>query len=136
MNLFNDSILYSEKYGHTFEDLISYIEDSEKLKCTYDNKLNDSEALKYVLCDNVPDSVLKRKRIMDVENSYTQKYIRLALQDIDDKDVRLSVIQSLNISKIEKSLKYVYMKNLSKGQKSRVRILCKLIWYNIYTERI
>ena len=76
MNLFNDSILYSEKYGYTFEDLNSYIEDSEKLKCTYDNKLNDSEALKYVLCDNVPDSVLKRKRIMDVENSYTQKYIR------------------------------------------------------------
>ena len=139
MNLVDSNRLFEDQYlsqtSNTFEAINMWVKDSKQIEAKYQNRLSSNESLSSALTQKVPDNLDRRKLVKDVESQYIDRYIREALSQIDDKDVRISVLQTLNHSRLEKNLVFVYLDILSDFQKSRVRIISRLIWYNLYPKK-
>lgn len=139
MNLVDSNRLFEDQYlsqtSNTFEAINMWVKDSKQIEAKYQNRLSSNESLSSALTQKVPDNLDRRKLVKDVESQYIDRYIREALSQIDDKDVRISVLQTLNRSRSEKNLVFVYLDILSDFQKSRVRIISRLIWYNLYPKK-
>ena len=95
--------------------------------------LDSSEALTYCLTHEFPSNMNGRISLRQARNKYLFSYVKNSVSQIEDTDVRNSVIQTVNKSLIKNKLEFVYI-NLSKGQKSRVRIISRMLWYNLYPE--
>lgn len=139
MNLVHLNSLFESKYEaaneNTFQAINEWIKDSDNLNRKHQYKMADSEALSSVLADKLPENLDRRRLMKHAESEYVNRYIYETASQIDDIDVRKSVIQSLNESRVKKNLVFIYLDSLTAAQKSRVRILCKAVWYNLYLEK-
>ena len=100
---------------------------ARKLLVDNDNRLLESEAITWALTGEKPK--LHRKR---ADYSLpSMEIVDEVLCYVDDEDVCESVKDSYNKSLQAKHLIYCYSHELTEYQRSRVRILMRMIWYNI-----
>lgn len=67
----------------------------------------------------------------DVIDEYESKYIKEMFMYIDDKEIKDAVYDSFYDSKKNCNLIYVYNEITDENQKSRVRILTRMLWSNL-----
>jgi len=136
LSLLESNKLFEDKYlsenENIFEAINIWSNDSEKLKAKYQNRLSSNEALSAILNGNLPDNLDRRIMVRDSEKRYADRYIQEALTQIDDYDIKVSVSQSMSCSRSENHLVFVYLDSLTEAQKARVRVISRLIWYNLY----
>lgn len=139
MNLKKQNDLFEKKYlsktDNVFEAVNMLSQDAYAIYHTYEGKLLKSECLTCAITGRLPENISKRKTLLEIEATYRSKYIREALCEIDDIDVRKSVFVTLNTSIENKFLSYRYLSGMSDGQKARVKVISNMIWYNLYQEK-
>lgn len=126
---------YMDSQNNVFDAINMWVNDATKLKSQYQGRLSSSESLTSCLTSSLPQNIDRRIVVKDSEQLYISRYIKEALTQIDDKDVKLSVLQTLNKSRSENNLTFIYLDILTDSQRSRVRVLSRLIWYNLYPEK-
>lgn len=67
----------------------------------------------------------------EIIDEYESKYIKELFMYIDDKDIKDAVYDSFYDSKLKKNLVYVYNNISDVHKKARVRILTRMLWYNL-----
>lgn len=139
MSLDKDYELFQSKYledtDNVFEAINTWSKDARALKSQTQGRISNSEALSSALTDTLPKNLNERLSVPRAEYAYVIRYIKESLSQIDDKLVKGSVAQTLNTSMSRKHLVFLYLGNLSEAQKARVRIVSKLIWYNLYSTK-
>lgn len=94
------------------------------------NKISNAEGISWVLNGHKPDYE-HRRAYWDTKKAIIEEYIATNLELIDDKKickcVRSSVWNSLN----HRYLLYDYKGVDDESSRARIRILTKLIWYEI-----
>lgn len=126
---------YLSKTSNVFEAINLWVDDSKELEASYQTRLSSSEALSSLLTHSFPKNLDRRKFVKDSDTRYVKAYIREVLSQIDDYEIRISVLQTLNHSMSEKNLVFVYLDKLSDAQRARVRIISRLVWYNLYPKK-
>lgn len=138
MSLYKQSVEFFEKYkgedGSVYDAINQLSVDANKLRRKHEGKLSGSEALTAAITESYPKNLHNRITATESNDRYRRRYIREALCEVDDVWVRRSVYESLRYSYRERHLLFKYYHKLSDGQKSRVRVLTKLIWNNLFRE--
>ena len=91
------------------------------------NSILHSEAISMVLKGEQTD-IISDDELID---EYESKYIKELFMYIDDKDIKDAVYDSFYDSKLKKNLVYVYNNISDAYKKARVRILTRMLWYNL-----
>jgi len=122
----------TKQLGSIYAAVNHIAKQARKLEESYDNKILSSEALTWVMTGEEPKilSVLKnidKKRLTD-EIRTMEEYLIY----IDDLDVRYAVQDSIEKSISHKHLSYTYNNVEDDPRKARIRVLCNMIWQNIY----
>lgn len=91
------------------------------------NSILHSEAISMVLKGEQTD-IISDDELID---EYESKYIKELFMYIDDKDIKDAVYDSFYDSKLKKNLVYVYNNISDVHKKARVRILTRMLWYNL-----
>ena len=131
--LFNSR--YMTQTSNTFEAINLWIKDSNNLKQQFDTRLSDKECLQSCLTGRLPEDIVTRRLVRNSSKRYIDRYIDAELSQIDDILVRKSVSSSLKRSRDLNNLVFEYHDKLTSSQKSRVRIICKLIWFNCFPRK-
>lgn len=135
MNLKSDNEHFNEivsKFNGNRYQAVQYIQkQSRKLLEYTDNRITDSEAITWVLTGEKPDYE-SRKTFNEITAKYEDAYVDEILCYIDDKQVCESIRLSISKSKKSKNLVYRYTKGLDESKKSRVRVVTRIIWYNLF----
>lgn len=139
MSIVEYNKLFETKYMQTcdnvFEALNLWSQDAKTLEHKTRSLLSSNEALNACLDSKLPDNFNQRILISRAEKMYIDRYIKEALSQIDDIDVKKSVCYTLIKSRQLDNLVFVYLDNLSTSQKSRVRIISRMVWYNLYSTK-
>lgn len=91
------------------------------------NSILHSEAISMVLNGDQTD-IISDDEIID---EYESKYIKELFMYIDDKEIKDAVYDSFYDSKSKKNLVYVYNNISDIHKRARVRILTRMLWYNL-----
>ena len=118
--------------GDVFASINQWAKDANSVTSRTYDRIGHNEALSSCLTQQLPENLHKRRRVKDMEHLYVERYVREAISQIDDPAVRYSVLTTINASRAEKNLVFKYHDNLTKAQKARVRVISKLVWYNLY----
>lgn len=138
MNYEEDSRAFQllvEKFGSTYKATVYLMRKSRMLADKTDNLILHSEAITWALRGEKP-GVLKDLDHLPKRVDYKNLYIDEILSYVDDKDVCQSVRDSFYYSRKAKNLVYIYDKVLEPTRQARVRILVRLIWYELYPHYI
>lgn len=120
----------ADKLGSTYA-AVNYIAKSARQKRKQvDNRILESEAITWALTGIQP----KLRRVCKVAEWGTLNYLDEVLSYVDDENVAQSVRESYSESAKVHHLIYCYHSDLNESQKSRVRVLTRMIWYNIQEE--
>lgn len=95
------------------------------------NLVLHSEAISWVLTSETPQILNEVSNPKDCA-SYSTAYISDVLSYIDDIQVCDAVRTSLKHSKKEHHLIYLYRDVSDEHRRARVRVLTRMIWYNLY----
>lgn len=133
-NKFDD--IYLSGTDNIFEAINTYANDANNLKQVYHNRISSSEALNSVLTNELPENINKRRLVAETEFNYINVYIKEELSQIDDLRIRQSVQESLITSRDAHNLLFIYHSDLSLCERSRVRIICKMVWNNLYPKGV
>ena len=135
MNFKSDNEHFNEivsKFNGNRYQAVQYIQkQSRKLLEYTDNRITDSEAITWVLTGEKPDYE-SRKTFNEITAKYEDAYVDEILCYIDDKQVCESIRLSIRKSDKSKNLVYRYTKGLDESKKSRVRVVTRIIWYNLF----
>ena len=94
--------------------------------------IQESEAITWILTGKEPKY---RTRLYMDPIKYDVCILEEILEYIDDRKICESVSSSYEASLEYHHLIYVYQEGLSQSQQARVRILTRMVWYNIEHER-
>lgn len=124
------------KSGSTFDTIQQLSLQSRKKMKECQNVISESEALTWAVSGVAPKNIRKRMKARELRLNayqpvryYQEEYMEDLLTGVDDIDIRQSVRKSFNKSKEVGHLIYMYINDLSDGNKARVRILTNLVWY-------
>ena len=135
MNFKSDSENFNRivsKFNGNRYKAVQYIQKESRRLLEYtDNRITDSEAITWVLTGEKPDYE-SRKTFNEITAKYEDAYVDEVLCYIDDKQICESIRLSISRSKKSKNLVYRYTKGLDDNQKSRVRVVTRMIWYNLF----
>lgn len=121
----------ADKVGSPFA-AVKYIAQSARQKRqSVDYRVLESQAITWVLTGIQPKL---SKRHLNVSDWYNLPYLDEVLSCVDDDDVAASVRESYSESMKAHHLIYYYHQSLNEHQKARVRVLTRMIWYNIEQE--
>lgn len=113
-----------EKLGSKYL-AINYVSTlARKLKKSVDDCISESEAITWALTGEKPE-IRKKTNYIDYSS------LDEVLCYVDDVDVCESVRMSYMKSLKEKHLLYRYKEGINYYQKARVRILVRMVWYNM-----
>ena len=117
--LSNSSSIYS--------DVMSISNQARELSKRSGESILHSEAISRVLKGDTSKIVFDD----DVIDEYESKYIKEMFMYIDDKEIKDAVYDSFYDSKKNRNLIYVYNEITDENRKSRVRILTRMLWFNL-----
>lgn len=112
---------------------VNYISsEARKLANKYDNIILHSEAIDWVVTGEMPD-ILKNNKYKRIPHrkSNLRSYMDELLSYVDDEAVCESVRYSIYASKSSNHLIYVYKDVSDESRQTRVRVLTRMIWYNL-----
>ena len=116
--------------GNQFEACIQISEDTRKLLNNLENCISEKEALSCVLNDKLPDNISERKnQHMNLSVRKTQ-YMKNLLSYVENDDIVKCVEESFAQSTRLGHLTFYYPVKLQKEQKTRVRVLTRMCWFN------
>lgn len=121
----------ADKIGSPFAAVNYIAQSARKKRQEVDNRILESEAITWAVTGIQPKL---RKKIPKVADWYNLSLIDEVLSYVDDEQVAISVRESYNESAKVHHLIYCYHKGLDESRKARVRILTRMIWYNIQQE--
>lgn len=119
----------ADKLGSPFSAIHYISQSARKKREEVDYSILESEAITWVLTGVAP-KLRARHRF----NRLSMPLIDELLSYVDDEEVSQSVRTSYEESMKAHHLIYHYHNNLDDNRKSRVRILTRMIWYNIEQE--
>lgn len=135
MDVIEQNIRFQEQYESncksTFEAINLWARDANALNRKYEGRLEPCECLETSLTGKLPDDFSKRKLVKLCEVRYVYKYINEELSQIYDKQVKVSVKWSIEKTIYEQKLQFLYFRDMSNGQKARVRIIVRMLWGNL-----
>lgn len=121
----------ADKLGSTYA-AVNYIAKSARQKRNQvDNRILESQAITWVLTGIQPKL---SKRAINISDWANLNYLDEVLSYVDDENVCVSVRASYSKSAELHHLIYCYHTDLNDSQKARVRVLTRMIWYNIQEE--
>ena len=130
---FNDIEYFNEitaKLGNPYAAVNYIAASARKLAAKYNNLILDSEAINWLVTDNKP-AILNKQHTISTKGDYVRSYVDEMLSYVDDTDVCDSVRYSINTSRDANHLIYVYTNVPDEFRQARVRILTRMIWYNL-----
>ena len=123
--------LLAEKLGSPYAAIHYISQSARKKRQQVDNRILESEAITWALTGVQPKL---RKRVRNISDEYNLSYLDEVLSYVDDDEVCTSVRESYSQSVKSHHLIYCYHNNLDEDRKARVRVLTKMVWYNIEQE--
>lgn len=126
---------YASAEPNMFDAINSMCEDAQRIRSEHGGLLSASESLNAAITGELPDDLGKRIPVDTAHCKYVSQYVETALCDIDDLDVRTSVKETMDKSIPLRRLSFQYEAGMSEGTRSRVRVICRLIWDNFYPHR-
>ena len=108
---------------------------SDSILAEYGFRPLDSQAISIALTGLLPEDIEYLNRIKTIQIRKNSRVYDI-LNYVDDKDVCKSVKNSIHLSTTSKNLTYVYTSGLTDSQKSRIRVLTRIIWYKLLNKRI
>ena len=131
MDGIKESIQYNEivrKCGNRYAAIQAISNKAHDNIVSCNGELSASRCITWALYGEKPEYVSRR-------DSYIKEYIYQALCTIDDIDIRDAVEQSMRDSLIRKHLVYNYDNISDTYKQSRIRVICRMIWYSLYPEK-
>lgn len=110
-----------------YADVMSISNQARELSKRSGESILHSEAISRVLKGDTSKIVFDD----DVIDEYESKYIKEMFMYIDDKEIKDAVYDSFYDSKKNRNLIYVYNEITDENRKSRVRILTRMLWFNL-----
>lgn len=126
---------YCENGMSPFEAINAWVGDAIDAYDSNHGLLSATESLNVALGCEAPESLDKRIPVSEAHSNYVRSYADLAVREVDDERVRHAVKASINLSLRKKTLTAAFLDGLSEGEKSRVRVLCRMIWNNFYPKK-
>lgn len=111
-----------------YSDVMQVVRQARRLANKYDNMILHSEAITHVINHTLPDKTLLTKNNHD----YDAQLLKEAFCYIDDQDICNAVYDSFYESNKRKNLIYIYNGITDESIKSRVRVITRMLWYQIY----
>lgn len=122
----------SDKFGSAHAAVMYVVRAARKLAAKYDYIILDSEAISWVLTGERPKVVNKYIQCLDSRKTSDIAYIDDILSGVDDEEVCNCVKESIKESRSSNHLIYLYKGVLDDCKKARIRILTRIIWYNLH----
>lgn len=114
---------------------VNYISsEARKLASKYDDLILHSEAIEWIVTGKKPKILSNISKVCNRSN-YVKSYIDEVLCYVDDNNVCESVRYSINASKSSNHLIYVYKDVPDPSRQARVRVLTRMIWYDLNLNR-
>lgn len=114
---------------------VNYISsEARKLASKYDNVILHSEAIDWVITGEKP-KIISGVGKLSTKLNYVKSYIDEILCYVDDASVCESVRYSIDASRSSNHLIYVYKDVPDESRQARVRVLTRMIWYNLDLNR-
>lgn len=114
---------------------VNYISsEARKLASKYDNLILHSEAIDWIITGEKP-KILSDIGKLCTRPNYVKSYIDEVLCYIYDINVCESVRHSINASRSSNHLIYVYKDVPDRSRQARVRVLTRMIWYDLDLNR-
>lgn len=121
----------TDKVGNPYNAVSLIAAMARKLAEDNDNVISHSEALSWVLHGERPCLESRRRYIQNV-TKHKISYIDDLLSGVDDNYVCDSVRRSVELSEKNRHLIYVYKDVDDEPRRARVRILTRMIWYDLH----
>lgn len=123
-----------QELGSSYAAVNLIASEARKLATQYDNKILHSEAIDWYLTGNKP-KILNDKYKLYTSSNYVRSYVDEVLSYVDDIGVCESVRHSISASRSSNHLIYVYKDVSDDFRQARVRVLTRIIWYDLNLDR-
>lgn len=119
---------YEETFGSTFA-AIKYISLLARKRCNEVNHcITESQALSWVVTGEEPADLSKYRAVQKAKKHKIKYYTKDRLMYIEDTEVRTAVSFSIDESRRQGYLVYVYGDIQDTCRQSRVRVLTNMVW--------
>ena len=124
-----------KRYGCSYAAISVVVKEARRLAKKYNYIILDSEAISWVVTGRKPITLDKYLNVVRTRKPPEIAFIDDILSGVDDNDVCKCVRQSVKDSLEANHLIYVYTDIPDEGRQARVRILTRIIWYNLHNYR-
>ena len=97
-------------------------------ECDY--HITDSQAITWAIRGIAPRFNRPNRQVGAISR-FEQNYLNELLCYVDDPEVQSAVIESYRESKASQNLVYIYKTIEDEPRRARVRVLVRMVWYNI-----
>lgn len=126
---------YIDAFGSIYAAVSAVSKAARNIANKYDNVILHSEAITWVLTGERPPILERYNEIQERRKNPDIHIINEMLSYVDDKQVCECVKLSINRTKQNNHLIYIYKGISDENKKARVRILTRMIWYQIHEEQ-
>ena len=120
---------FIEKCGSTYAATIFIGRKARQLAESYDNLISHAEAISWLLTGKVPENVKRYNELIRQREQRIFLHAKEYLSNVSDVNVRNSVLRSLELSRKEGHLIYMYEEVYDPDRKARVRVLTNKLWW-------
>lgn len=124
--------LVQEFNGNRYMAVNYIVKLARKLTAKYNYMLLDSEAISWLLTGAQPKIVTYYYKSLHNKKSPQHAFIDDILCYVDDKGVSFCVNQSIQMSQKANHLIYIYTGVSDEHRQARIRVLTRIIWYNLH----
>ena len=115
---------YEAKYGNRFAAINAIARDVRAFQRKHPTA-SHPEAVEYLTTGELPAKLQRREARQNIVISDMESVIR----EIDDKEIRNAVKQSVKEMKAQRHLIYQYNNITDVNAQSRVRVICNMLWH-------
>lgn len=125
------TLMNSGRFDTVYEATVWVAQEARKKANSVDNLVLQSEAINWVLTGKEPPMLEVIRNIRKERKPIAVEYLEDVLKLVDDDGVKYSVKVSISESKKENHLIYNYTDVNDEYRRTRIRVLCRMIWHHI-----
>ena len=107
--------------------------EARKLANQYNNVISHAEALSWIISGKPPKIISNYKKVLKIREKGSLNVAYNMLSNVQDEEVKESVLESIRRSNKADHLIYVYIDVYDEHRQSRIRILTRMIWDEMKT---